>query len=46
MYYDGYGYNFYYGAYAYYETSTNDTNYTEIMTIVASLLCMCLCCGI
>ena len=25
IYYDGYGYNFYYGAYGYYENSPNDT---------------------
>ena len=43
VYYDGYGYNFYYGAYAYYETSPNDTDYGEIMGMVLIIVCICCC---
>ena len=40
IYYDGYGYNFYYGAFAYYETSPNDTNYNEIITGILTIICL------
>ena len=43
IYYDGYGYNFYYGKYAYYENSPNDTNYVDIVTTILTLGCICFC---
>jgi hypothetical protein len=34
LYYDGYGYNFYYGAYCYYEYSVNDYRKTKVWVII------------
>ena len=45
IYYDGYGYNFYYGKYAYYESSPNDVNYADIITAIFTVLCICCCLG-
>ena len=40
MYYDGYGYNFYYNKYGYYEYSVNDKNRTvaTVLTVVGIIL--------
>ena len=43
IYYDGYGYNFYYGKYAYYENSPNDVNYVDVITTVLTIACMLFC---
>lgn len=43
IYYNGYGYNFYYGLYGYYETSENDKR-SEIPAIL--IMCCMLCCCI
>lgn len=46
-YYDGYGYNFYYGAYGYYQNSPTDIDFSNlIVTIViaASLILVCCLC--
>lgn len=49
IYYDGYGYNFYYGAYGYYEDSPNPypaMSTGAIVAIVVILVCCCCCvCG-
>ena len=39
-YYDGYGYNFYYGVYGYYENSRNDESFLGIFLLIGgTLLC-------
>ena len=48
IYYNGYGYNFYYGQYGYYQDSPNDCydcngSSDVIIMIVIMLLCCCIC---
>lgn len=45
IYYDGYGYNFYYGGYAYYEYSTHPTATSSIITYVLSITVAVICFG-
>jgi hypothetical protein len=55
MYYDGYGYNFYYGDYDYYEYSVNDARASRmgigavlgivIPLVFCLLICCVVCCG-
>ena len=42
IYYNGYGYNFYYGAYGYYETSPNDAEMMEglVEAAVGGAVCL------
>ena len=43
IYYNGYGYNFYYGAYGYYENSPNDKkdNSAAIIGALVTFCCIC-----
>ena len=45
IYYNGYGYNFYYGAYGYYENSPNDQR-DNAATIIGALVTFCCICPI
>ena len=41
VYYDGYGYNFYYGEYNYYEYSVNPGSADGFMTVIYVILLIC-----
>ena len=48
IYYNGYGYNFYYGAYGYYESSPNPKEPDNTMTLIviyAIAVGIVICCG-
>ena len=44
VYYDGYGYNFYYGNYGYYEYSVHPSQGSSAVSFIFLLVCVCFCC--